>query len=940
MPEPYFSTDLLGNNPNYQWVFDNSRPVYAEYAQPQYSMEIADMSNNSPATPPQKSTNWSNIGKYMKGGMNLATAALQDITDILGNTKSQINDKPFYDFSQTNTFDDLSHNNLHLASTDQLTRPTFGSSFMDINMRTARGAIAGLSLGPWGALGGAIGGTLSGVANSIAKATTYHRDINRLNRLNNQAIDNYHNDFTKTFNDINNKQINMTNLQRSRNMFAEGGNINTTIQTGGTHEENPFGGVQLGVDAQGTPNLVEEGEVVYNDYVFSNRIKPQKDILQKFNTLFKKSFNSYADIATHINQLHEAYADDPMHKQTKDIQMQRLAQAQDYQKISNEAAEYGMSPEEYMIYNQQVPSPIDQPQQPLNDTSTMSYGGHLYPWGGQLPTDHTQNRLVKNYWESKATKTDAYYLDEYGKWLNQAYVGAVETPQKREQYYYIERKARAILAKDPKAQIYLKDHFGLTNDELNNILKPLNIPTVRKISGNRIQENSKLGGFYGTSYQFIDRVGDWQQEPTGVSEIPTDNITQVDQIQSNSQPTIYANNNGYDYRGNSVNRNSYQYWDPATRQLIQQMGYNQLTPEQQQSLYRIGTRKGKGYDGTIDYADNAAYMDKYNNLSDDDWNQIKKQLNERYNNQYQNYDIEQLKRGGQDGLFGNIHKEAINYIWDRDFNKPVDAANVPAEVVETIQPTTVSRTAARPDVNASPMSQTQPTSRFDAWVGMNNPLRYAPVFDNARSLIEQNNPDYTYSNQLASLYQPLDYNPTGERMRYTPVDQYYLANQAEIARNTQMGAYRNNANTNQGNAYMNSMVNQQANNLIGDNYIKALQQNEQMRNQALQYNNQLDAQNEANRLNVQAQNASNYAQIMGNSSQAAEEERLAVENAREANKQNMAANLGLIGKEQSDYYNVNHNPALMYGAFGTFYKGLTPEQQKSFDNIWNNTFNK
>ena len=54
---------------------------------------------------------------------------------------------------------------------------------------------------------------------------------------------------------------------------AEWDNGITIIGNGGTHEENPFEGVQMGVDEQGIPNLVEEGEVIYDDYVFSKRMK-------------------------------------------------------------------------------------------------------------------------------------------------------------------------------------------------------------------------------------------------------------------------------------------------------------------------------------------------------------------------------------------------------------------------------------------------------------------------------------------------------------------------------------------------------------------------------------------------------------------------------------------------------------------------------------------
>ena len=37
------------------------------------------------------------------------------------------------------------------------------------------------------------------------------------------------------------------------------------ISEGGKHENNPFGGIQIGIDNEGVPNLVEEGEVIFNE---------------------------------------------------------------------------------------------------------------------------------------------------------------------------------------------------------------------------------------------------------------------------------------------------------------------------------------------------------------------------------------------------------------------------------------------------------------------------------------------------------------------------------------------------------------------------------------------------------------------------------------------------------------------------------------------------
>lgn len=57
---------------------------------------------------------------------------------------------------------------------------------------------------------------------------------------------------------------------------AEGGKFNS-FNEGGTHEQNPHGGIPLGFDQEGTMNTVEEGETSYDfkdgKYIFSDRIK-------------------------------------------------------------------------------------------------------------------------------------------------------------------------------------------------------------------------------------------------------------------------------------------------------------------------------------------------------------------------------------------------------------------------------------------------------------------------------------------------------------------------------------------------------------------------------------------------------------------------------------------------------------------------------------------
>ena len=100
------------------------------------------------------------------------------------------------------------------------------------------------------------------------------------------------------------------------------------INVGGSHEENPYEGVQMGVDQEGTPNLVEEGEVIWNDYVFSNRMIVPKRVKEKLGI---KGMNdiTYAEAAKKIQKEAEERPNDPISKRGLDATLGRLAYAQE-----------------------------------------------------------------------------------------------------------------------------------------------------------------------------------------------------------------------------------------------------------------------------------------------------------------------------------------------------------------------------------------------------------------------------------------------------------------------------------------------------------------------------------------------------------------------------------------------------------------------------------
>ena len=109
---------------------------------------------------------------------------------------------------------------------------------------------------------------------------------------------------------------------------THGGDFNngvTIIDEGGTHEQNPNEGVQIGVDQQGVPNLVEQGEVIYNDYVFSNRIKLPESIKKKY----KLKGDTFADAAKYAQLESQERPNDPISKRGLEANMSRLAEAQE-----------------------------------------------------------------------------------------------------------------------------------------------------------------------------------------------------------------------------------------------------------------------------------------------------------------------------------------------------------------------------------------------------------------------------------------------------------------------------------------------------------------------------------------------------------------------------------------------------------------------------------
>jgi hypothetical protein len=167
-----------------------------------------------------------------------------------------------------------------------------------------------------------------------------------------------------------------TFAQNARNWNAFGGWLNTQggdftngvtfIDEGGSHEENPYQGIQIGVDPEGAPNLVEQGEVVYDDYVFSDRMEIPDDIRKEYKLRGK----TFAKAAKSAQRESEERPNDPLSKAGLQAAMERIAAAQEEARERKEAHREG---NEY--------------------PSMFAYGGDTDPYGLALEDPMTVEEL-------------------------------------------------------------------------------------------------------------------------------------------------------------------------------------------------------------------------------------------------------------------------------------------------------------------------------------------------------------------------------------------------------------------------------------------------------------------------------------------------------------------------------------------------------------------
>lgn len=132
--------------------------------------------------------------------------------------------------------------------------------------------------------------------------------------------------------------------------YAQNGGL-TRFDEGKSHQENPLGGVPIGNN-----NSVEQGETLKNNFVYSNRIFLDSNIVSQYNLPKSLIGKSVADATKFIDNKFKG-RNDKISQSTKDSMLSKIAEAQEAMKPAE--------PE------------MEQSQEGMIDPTQMAFGGYV-----------------------------------------------------------------------------------------------------------------------------------------------------------------------------------------------------------------------------------------------------------------------------------------------------------------------------------------------------------------------------------------------------------------------------------------------------------------------------------------------------------------------------------------------------------------------------------
>lgn len=327
-----------------------------------------------------------------------------------------------------------------------------------------------------GNMGGTIGALVGSGLNMAMLGINSALQDKKLDQLNTkynflaqQALDRNVDQFNTTLHDSTSMMFDSKALQ----MKAYGGPLGyfwdtfdngvKVIKEGGTHEQNPHQGVQQGIAPDGLPNLVEEGEVIYNDFVYSDRLKLTKEQAQQFKLGGEMS---YAQAALKLSKESEERPNDIISKNGLRDSMNKLKAMQEELKAKNDSKkakrELNKLLKELPVMEEQPVEPSMQeqtidPMSMIQQPQMMAKGGHLFAKNGQMTNWYDGLEEITN-----VDDTNGDILHINGKRYRLPQINPFDANYNGQQLHYVKALPEVKDADGNITQVAVPGHWEVT----------------------------------------------------------------------------------------------------------------------------------------------------------------------------------------------------------------------------------------------------------------------------------------------------------------------------------------------------------------------------------------------------------------------------------------------------------------------------------------------
>jgi hypothetical protein len=276
----------------------------------------------------------------------------------------------------------------------------------------------------------------------------------------------------------NNLNTKYNNYLNNMKQYAQGGQL-TRFDEGGTHEQNPLGGIPQGQDGQGNMNTVEQGESKKGNFVYSNRIALDKNLIKQFNLPGYITNKSVSDASKAID---DKFKDrqDKYAQETKKTLLDRLAQAQEHLKAQEQAQQQQIN-QSMQANSQQVPDMME---------GQIPEGMEEFTEPQQNPQEEMMEGQQQMYLGGDINKTSNIYSNQkymFGGKINRYDYGG---PFEDENPYFIKSKEQLV-----KSQ----GQTDTVNAESGLMSKESTANTTNKESGFNASKFTQLGTGIGNS---------------------------------------------------------------------------------------------------------------------------------------------------------------------------------------------------------------------------------------------------------------------------------------------------------------------------------------------------------------------------------------------------------------------------------------------------------